>query len=466
MSSRIEQYALIGDTQTAGARRRRRLDRLALRPAIRFRRVLRRAPGEREERTLAHRPGGGRARDPPEVPRRHARARDRIRHPRGHRARHRLHADPGPHHRRRPRRRRGQRRGPDEVRAHRALRLRIGRAVGAVVGQLRLDDRGTERAPAQRSVQDRRPRDAPRGRLRRARRRQGAVRAHLVPVVPQGRRRPRSIRSARSGRTTAWWKDWSSRSTYHGKWEDLVQRSLITLKALTFAPTGGIVAAPTTSLPEWPGSVRNWDYRYCWLRDSTFTLYSLMTAGYVKEAVEWRDWLLRAVAGDPAHLQIMYGTRGERRLTEYEVRLAARLREVGAGARRQRGLGTVPARRLRRGRRLAAPDAPDAGARGSERVGAPARHPRVPRGGLEGRRRGHLGGARRAPRLHPLEGDGVGRVRPRGARRSSSSGSTGRSTRGAPRATRSTGRSASVGSTPSATPSRSTTARRRSTPAR
>ena len=98
-----------------------------------------------------------------------------------------------------------------------------------------------------------------------------------------------------------------------------MQRSLITLKALTYAPTGGIVAAPTTSLPEWPGGVRNWDYRYCWLRDSTFTLYSLMTAGYVKEAVEWRDWLLRAVAGDPGHLQIMYGTRGERRLTEYEL---------------------------------------------------------------------------------------------------------------------------------------------------
>jgi GH15 family glucan-1,4-alpha-glucosidase len=121
------------------------------------------------------------------------------------------------------------------------------------------------------------------------------------------------------GRTTAWWQEWSSRSTYHGKWEDVVQRSLVTLKALTYAPTGGIVAAPTTSLPEWPGGVRNWDYRYCWLRDSTFTLYSLMTAGYVKEAVEWRDWLLRAVAGNPGQLQIMYGTRGERRLTEYEL---------------------------------------------------------------------------------------------------------------------------------------------------
>jgi GH15 family glucan-1,4-alpha-glucosidase len=99
----------------------------------------------------------------------------------------------------------------------------------------------------------------------------------------------------------------------------VVQRSLITLKALTYEPTGGIVAAPTTSLPEWIGGVRNWDYRYCWLRDATFTIYSLMTAGYTEEACAFRDWLLRAVAGDPAHLQIMYGPAGERRLSEYEV---------------------------------------------------------------------------------------------------------------------------------------------------
>ena len=142
-----------------------------------------------------------------------------------------------------------------------------------------------------------------------------------------------------------------------------MQRSLITLKALTYAPTGGIVAAPTTSLPEWPGGVRNWDYRYCWLRDSTFTLYSLMTAGYVKEAVEWRDWLLRAVAGDPAHLQIMYGTRGERRLTEYELPWLPGYEESAPVRDRQRGVRAVPARRLRRGRRLAAPDPPDAASR-------------------------------------------------------------------------------------------------------
>ena len=120
-------------------------------------------------------------------------------------------------------------------------------------------------------------------------------------------------------RTTAFWHEWSAKSTYDGDRADLVQRSLITLKALTYAPTGGIVAAPTTSLPERIGGVRNWDYRYCWLRDATFTIYSLMSAGYTEEACSFRDWLLRAVAGDPAHLQIMYGPAGERRLGEYEL---------------------------------------------------------------------------------------------------------------------------------------------------
>jgi GH15 family glucan-1,4-alpha-glucosidase len=120
-------------------------------------------------------------------------------------------------------------------------------------------------------------------------------------------------------RTTAFWQEWTAQSTYEGDWSDAVQRSLITLKALTYAPTGGIVAAPTTSLPERIGGVRNWDYRYCWLRDATFTIYSLMTAGYTDEASTFRDWLVRAVAGNPAHLQIMYGPAGERRLSEFEV---------------------------------------------------------------------------------------------------------------------------------------------------
>ena len=119
--------------------------------------------------------------------------------------------------------------------------------------------------------------------------------------------------------TLAFWEDWASRCTYEGRWHDAVHRSLLTLKALTYAPTGGIVAAPTTSLPEWIGGVRNWDYRFCWLRDATLTLLALVRAGYVEEAGDWRDWLLRAIAGSPEDLQIMYGVAGERRLTEFEL---------------------------------------------------------------------------------------------------------------------------------------------------
>jgi GH15 family glucan-1,4-alpha-glucosidase len=119
--------------------------------------------------------------------------------------------------------------------------------------------------------------------------------------------------------TKAFWEKWSSACTYRGEYREAVLRSAITLKALTYAPTGAIVAAPTTSLPERFGGVRNWDYRFCWLRDATFTLYSLMTAGYTEEARGFERWLLRAVAGTPSQLQIMYGLGGERRLTELEV---------------------------------------------------------------------------------------------------------------------------------------------------
>jgi GH15 family glucan-1,4-alpha-glucosidase len=119
--------------------------------------------------------------------------------------------------------------------------------------------------------------------------------------------------------TETWWREWSDRCSYQGKWRDAVLRSLITLKALTFLPTGGIVAAPTTSLPEWLGGIRNWDYRFCWVRDASFTLRSLLDAGYHDEALEWREWLLRAVAGSPSEVNIVYGLHGERRLTELEL---------------------------------------------------------------------------------------------------------------------------------------------------
>jgi len=115
------------------------------------------------------------------------------------------------------------------------------------------------------------------------------------------------------------WRRWSSRCQYQGEWSEAVRSSHIVLKALTYAPTGGIIAAPTTSLPEKIGGSRNWDYRYCWLRDATFALLSLLNAGYVDEARAWREWLLRAAAGSPAQAQVLYGLAGERRLPELEL---------------------------------------------------------------------------------------------------------------------------------------------------
>src|SRR5690606_32286692 len=130
-----------------------------------------------------------------------------------------------------------------------------------------------------------------------------------------------SDRTESRDRTISRWQEWSKRCLFHGKeeWRDTVIRSLSTLKLLTYSPTGGIVAAPTTSIPEAIGGQRNWDYRFCWLRDSALTLYALLNAGYRDEAEQWRQWLLRAVAGSPEQLRIMYGVAGERWLHENEL---------------------------------------------------------------------------------------------------------------------------------------------------
>ena len=136
--------------------------------------------------------------------------------------------------------------------------------------------------------------------------------SHLAPPAPVDWR-------AALQKTESFWRDWSGRCSYGGRNTEAVQRSLLTLKALTYAETGGIVAAPTTSLPEQLGGQRNWDYRYCWLRDATLTLMALASAGYREEARAWRAWLQRSVAGSPNQLQIMYGLSGERQLTEWEV---------------------------------------------------------------------------------------------------------------------------------------------------
>ena len=191
--------------------------------------------------------------------------------------------------------------------------------------------------------------------------------------------------------TEDFWREWVEHCTYHGPYREAVVRSLITLKALTYAPTGGIVAAPTTSLPEHIGGERNWDYRYTWLRDAAITLSSLLRTGYREEARAWREWLLRAVAGDPENLQIMYGIAGERELPETELDWLPGLRELRAGAGRQRRRRPAPARRVRRGRRGAVPGAHDGPRPQRLRLAAPAQADPLP-GGATGASRTRASG--------------------------------------------------------------------------
>ena len=172
--------------------------------------------------------------------------------------------------------------------------------------------------------------------------------SHLPPPEPID---PTSALDA----TESFWTKWSARCRPAGHCADAVLRSLITLKACTYWPTGGIVAAPSTSLPEQLGGARNWDYRFCWLRDATLTLLALMNSGFYEEAQAWREWLLRAVAGSPDQVQIMYGIAGERRLTEWEVPWLPGYEGSAPGPHRQFRPWPASAGRVRRGHGCAPP---------------------------------------------------------------------------------------------------------------
>ena len=250
--------------------------------------------------------------------------------------------------------------GRVEMRTELVIRLDYGSVIPWVRRARRRDaarDRRPGRARAADADRARAEGHDARRRLHRARGRARAVRAHVVPVARAAADAGRRRAGARATRRRSGASGWRGCRVPRRLSARRCTARCSSLKALTYEPTGGIVAAPTTSLPERIGGVRNWDYRYCWLRDATFTLYALMNAGFIDEARAWRDWLLRAVAGDPAKAQILYGVGGRAAHPRVRARLAARLRRLAAGAHRQRRARAVPARRLRRGDGRAAPGA-------------------------------------------------------------------------------------------------------------
>ena len=208
-------------------------------------------------------------------------------------------------------------------------------------------------------------------------------------------------RDSALARTDAFWREWSGRCTYDGEYRDEVLTSLIALKAMTDEITGAVVAAPTTSLPEDLGGVRNWDYRYCWLRDSVLTLNSLIAGGYTDEAIAFRDFAFRAGTGDPSKLQIMYGVGGERQLDEFD--------STGFRATRTRApcgwatLHLANSSWIRRGRRCRGRGGGEARSPRSAQLGALAGVGRARRASVARARRRNLGGARAAQALHPIQ---------------------------------------------------------------
>ena len=267
----------------------------------------------------------------------------------------------------------------------------------------------------------------PRGDLRGAGRGDPRLRADVGAVLPRAARAPRRRRRT-SSYTLEEQQTWADACEYDGPWRREVVRSLVTLRGLTHVDTGGIVAAPTTSLPEDFGGERNWDYRYCWLRDAALTLESLIAAGRVGQAHHWRDWLLRAIAGDPQDMQVMYTVEGGRHLPERELDHLAgyagsRPVRIGNGAVKQRQtdvLGEVMCA-LAMARNNGVSETRDSWSLQRTLVDAARRE-------LAGARQRPVGGPRAAAAVHAQPGDGLGRLRPRdrGRREARARGSRGR----------------------------------------
>ena len=245
--------------------------------------------------------------------------------------------------------------------------------------------------------------------------------------------------------TTRFWRDWNGRSTYSGRWREMVARSAMTLKLMTYAPTGALVAAPTAGLPEQVGGERNWDYRYTWIRDASFSVYALLGLGYTEEAEAFVTWLMdrvhESVGKGSGPLKIMYRVDGSSDLVEESLERLRRIPRIDTGAHRQRRRRPAPARHLRRGDGLHPSRRHPRTSAAARRLDEDQRDARLGLRQLGPARRGHLGDAGRPAELHVRPLHVLGGARPRHPSRPTRAVARPRSCAGASSATRSTTRS-------------------------